>query len=119
MHHIWYILHVPISRSPSDAPCILSPSPYNAKNIIDSHQILFKHFQVADRVIELLGTAGIPCHKDHKRGFDHGVFIPLKASFEDTRFPVVQLSLKAGKIVMLFSSYRHIITLNLRKYHVR
>ena len=56
--------------------------------------------KVADRVIELLTAASIPCRKDHKRGFDHGVFIPLKASFEDARFPVVQLSLKSGR-------YRH------------
>ena len=52
--------------------------------------------KVADRVIELLAAASIPCRKEHKRGFDHGVFIPLKASFEDARFPVIQLSLKAG-----------------------
>ena len=58
--------------------------------------MIIKMLQIADRVIELLATAGIPCRKDHKRGFDHGVFVPLKASFEDARFPVIQLSLKTG-----------------------
>ena len=48
-------------------------------------------------MIELLAAASIPCRKDRKRGFDHGVFIPLKVSFPDARFPVVQLSLKAGE----------------------
>jgi aromatic ring-opening dioxygenase catalytic subunit (LigB family) len=33
---------------------------------------------------------------DPKRGFDHGVFIPLKVTYPDARVPTVQLSLRAG-----------------------
>ena len=51
---------------------------------------------VADRVIELLHAANIPCGKERSRGFDHGVFIPLKVAIADASIPVVQLSLKAG-----------------------
>jgi 4,5-DOPA dioxygenase extradiol len=51
---------------------------------------------VADRVIELLNAANIPCGKERTRGFDHGVFIPLKVAIEDASIPIVQLSLKGN-----------------------
>lgn len=49
---------------------------------------------VADRVLELLKAANIPCDKQESRGFDHGVFIPLKLAVPDASIPVVQVSLQ-------------------------
>ncbi|HML08567.1 MAG TPA: class III extradiol ring-cleavage dioxygenase [Xanthobacteraceae bacterium] len=51
---------------------------------------------VAARVAELLGAAGIAWKYDHARGFDHGVFIPLKVAFPRADVPIVQLSLLAS-----------------------
>jgi len=47
------------------------------------------------RIKNLLTTGGIPANMDTKRGFDHGVFIPLKVAFPDADIPIVQLSLRA------------------------
>ena len=52
--------------------------------------------EVSARVAELLGAAGIPYKFDDKRGFDHGVFIPLKVAFPKADVPIVQLSLLAS-----------------------
>src|SRR5690606_4990973 len=49
---------------------------------------------LAQRVTQLLGQAGIDSSADPERGFDHGVFIPLKLMFPDAGIPVVQLSLR-------------------------
>src|SRR5271170_4852257 len=51
---------------------------------------------VSARVAELLETAGIAWKYDHERGFDHGVFIPLKVAFPDADVPIVQVSLLAS-----------------------
>ncbi|MEO5351195.1 MAG: dioxygenase [Magnetococcus sp. YQC-3] len=48
---------------------------------------------LAERIAELLGVAGIPAHRHPTRGFDHGMFIPLKVIFPKADIPVVQLSL--------------------------
>jgi aromatic ring-opening dioxygenase catalytic subunit (LigB family) len=50
--------------------------------------------EVAARVRSLLGAAGIASHEDASRGFDHGVFVPLKVAFPDADIPTVQLSLR-------------------------
>ena len=39
---------------------------------------------------------GIDARADGQRGFDHGVFVPLKVAYPDPRIPTVQLSLRAG-----------------------
>jgi aromatic ring-opening dioxygenase catalytic subunit (LigB family) len=52
--------------------------------------------QLAERVRALLGAAGIESGGDAKRGFDHGVFVPLKVAYPDAKIPTVQLSLRAG-----------------------
>lgn len=49
--------------------------------------------RVAQRVVELLTGAGFPTTTDAARGFDHGVFVPLKVAFPDAQVPTVQLSL--------------------------
>ena len=41
-------------------------------------------------------AAGIPWKYDHNRGFDHGVFIPLKVAFPNADIPIVQVSLLAN-----------------------
>lgn len=52
--------------------------------------------EVAARVAELLGAAGIAVREDPRRGFDHGVFAPLVVSWPDADVPVLQLSLRHG-----------------------
>ncbi|GAB0153778.1 class III extradiol ring-cleavage dioxygenase [Marinobacterium sp. BA1] len=49
---------------------------------------------LAQRVNELLQQAGLPAATDAGRGFDHGMFIPLKLMFPEAEIPVVQLSLR-------------------------
>jgi len=51
---------------------------------------------VADRVRSLLGAAGIDSASDGARGFDHGVFIPLKVAYPEAHIPTVALSLRTG-----------------------
>jgi aromatic ring-opening dioxygenase catalytic subunit (LigB family) len=49
--------------------------------------------EVSERVADLLGAAGIAWKYDRRRGFDHGVFIPLKVAFPHADMPIVQVSL--------------------------
>ena len=51
---------------------------------------------LATRVQNLLGAAGIASGTETKRGYDHGVFIPLKLAYPEAQIPTVQLSLRAG-----------------------
>lgn len=48
---------------------------------------------LAERIIDLLQTAGLRARADRMRGFDHGVFIPFLLAFPDATIPVVPLSL--------------------------
>ena len=50
--------------------------------------------ELAQRISTLLSKAGEPARVDAQRGFDHGVFIPLKLVFPRADIPVVQLSLR-------------------------
>jgi aromatic ring-opening dioxygenase catalytic subunit (LigB family) len=43
-----------------------------------------------------LHAVGLPSGTSPVRGFDHGMFIPLKVMFPDAAIPIVQLSLHAG-----------------------
>jgi len=52
------------------------------------------HPALAARIVELLGAAGMAASRDDERGYDHGMFIPLKLMFADAQIPVVQLSLR-------------------------
>jgi aromatic ring-opening dioxygenase catalytic subunit (LigB family) len=51
---------------------------------------------LAERAAELLRAAGQPSTIDPARGFDHGVFVPLKVMFPAAEVPVVQMSLHAS-----------------------
>lgn len=50
----------------------------------------------AARALALLKAAGIPTATDARRGFDHGVFVPLKVAFPKAHIPTFQISLKRG-----------------------
>ena len=49
---------------------------------------------LAREISELLEAGGIASGLNDARGFDHGVFIPLKLIFPDAAIPVVQVSLQ-------------------------
>jgi len=49
--------------------------------------------ELAVEVAGLLGKAGLPATTSPSRGFDHGVFVPLKVAFPHAQIPVVSLSL--------------------------
>ena len=48
--------------------------------------------ELAERVLGLIRGAGLPAAADAVRGFDHGVFVPLKVAFPDADIPTIQLS---------------------------
>jgi aromatic ring-opening dioxygenase catalytic subunit (LigB family) len=52
--------------------------------------------QTAQHVAQLLVKSGIPARVDEKRGFDHGLFIPLKMMYPQADIPCLQLSLISG-----------------------
>ena len=52
--------------------------------------------ELALRVRDLLGAAGIESGSDTSRGWDHGVFVPLKVMFPRADIPTLQLSLQHG-----------------------
>lgn len=51
---------------------------------------------LAQRVLDLLAGARIDAGTDGARGYDHGVFVPLKLSFPHADVPTVALSLVRG-----------------------
>jgi aromatic ring-opening dioxygenase catalytic subunit (LigB family) len=52
--------------------------------------------RLAERAARLLTEAGLSAGIHPTRGFDHGVFVPLKVAFPEAVIPCVQMSLAAG-----------------------
>ena len=48
---------------------------------------------LANKIFNLLARAGIEATLDDQRGFDHGLFVPLKIMYPSANIPCVQLSL--------------------------
>jgi aromatic ring-opening dioxygenase catalytic subunit (LigB family) len=68
--------------------------------------------ELAEQVVSLLTQAGLPSATNANRGFDHGVFVPLKVAFPEARIPVVTLSLAASLDPALhLAAGRELITL--------
>ncbi len=49
--------------------------------------------QLAQRIAGLLKSAGLSCDFDSKRGWDHGVFVPLKLLYPAADIPIVEMSM--------------------------
>ncbi len=60
---------------------------YNIKYSCPGEPVLAKKIQRA------LGKANIRARLDEKRGFDHGLFVPLKIMYPKANIPCIQLSL--------------------------
>lgn len=50
--------------------------------------------ELAQQIHSVLVAAGIEAQLDNKRGFDHGVFVPLKIMYPSADIPVVEISLE-------------------------
>ena len=52
--------------------------------------------ELANRIADVLRRNNIPASIDLRRGFDHGLFIPLKLMYPEADIPSIQLSLLRG-----------------------
>ena len=49
---------------------------------------------LADEAARLLRDRGLPVALDPERGFDHGLFVPMKVAFPDAAIPIVEMSVE-------------------------
>ncbi len=63
---------------------------YTVAYPVDGHAVL------AEKIIGLLKKNNMAVKADAERGYDHGVFIPLKIMYPEAAIPTVQLSLVNG-----------------------
>ena len=49
---------------------------------------------IAGQAAGLLRDQGLPVELDPERGFDHGVFVPMKVAFPEAAIPVVEMSVE-------------------------
>lgn len=62
----------------------------------ESYEIQYKaagNPALAEEVVSLLISHGLTGRSDASRGYDHGLFVPLKLMYPDAEFPCIQLSL--------------------------
>jgi 4,5-DOPA dioxygenase extradiol len=73
--------------------------------------------ELADRIAGILGKNGVAARLDPKRGFDHGLFIPLKMMYPQADIPSLQLSLlrglNAAAHIALGKALRELLTENI------
>ena len=72
---------------------------------------------LAERIVRLLNRNQIPTAVDSRRGFDHGLFIPLKLMYPEADIPALQLSLLHGldptRHLSLGKALRELLTENI------
>jgi 4,5-DOPA dioxygenase extradiol len=64
-----------------------------------SYQIRYPapgHPALAEEIAGLLRRSGIEARLDRQRGFDHGLFVPLKLMYPAANIPCLQMSLVSG-----------------------
>lgn len=72
---------------------------------------------LAKRIVRLLNRNQIPAGVDSHRGFDHGLFIPLKLIYPEADIPALQMSLVRGldpaRHLVLGKALRELLTENI------
>jgi aromatic ring-opening dioxygenase catalytic subunit (LigB family) len=65
----------------------------------ESYEITYPcpgHPSLASEIVDALSKVGIKVGSDRDRGFDHGLFVPLKIMYPEADIPCIELSLIKG-----------------------